>query len=280
MSDNMNERNLEEIKRDNKEKLPVLIVVFIVSIIIGFFMGGGLIAFLSILKNNAEFDFATAFLGAQNYLTLFARPAIIIFDFIFTILIMVMYKKACKTWKLIQDEDLKYEKTERYLSLCIIVIAVSSMLNLLIFGVALYNKPGVMELIKELFDKKVAMIVNYADMVLAFFPLMVFGVYAIYMQKKCIDFIRVMNPEKKGSAYDLKFDKVWYESCDEAERIKIGNASYKTFKVTNIFCIVLTLVFMSLGLVFEIGVLPFVIPATISVVMNLVYGFEALKYNV
>ena len=275
----MNEKNLEEIKKDNKEKLPVLIAVFIVAGIIGFFAGGGLIAFLSILENNAEFDFATVFLDAQNYLTLFARPATIVVDFIFTILIVVMYKKACKSWKIIQDEDLKYEKTERYLSLCLVVIAVSSILNLLIFGVAIYNKPEVLVLIKELFDKKVSMLVNWFDMVLAVFPLMLFGAYITYMQRKCVDFLRMMNPEKKGSAYDMKFDKVWYESCDEAERIRIGNASYKTFRVTNIFCIVLTLVFMFVGMVFEIGLLPFVIPAIISIFMNLVYGFESLKGN-
>lgn len=280
MSENINEKNLEEIKKDNKEKLPVLILVFIVSGIIGFFGGGGLFAFLSVLQNNDGFDFATAFLEAQNYLTLLARPTTILIDFIFFIMIVITYKKACKAWNSIQDEDLKYEKTDRYLSLCLIEIAVSSILNLVIFGVALYNKPGVMELLKELFDKKVSMAVNTADLVLAIFPLMLFGIYTIYMQRKCVDFIRTMYPEKKGSVYDLKFNKVWYESCDEAERIRIGNASYKAFKVTNILCFVLALAFMSLGMVFEIGVLPFVIPALIAVVMNLVYGFESLKNNI
>lgn len=280
MSENINEKNLEEIKKDNKEKLPVLILVFIVSGIIGFFGGGGLFAFMSVLQNNDGFDFATAFLEAQNYLTLLARPTTILIDFIFFIMIMTTYKKACKAWNSIQDEDLKYEKTDRYFSLCLIEIAVSNILNLVIFGVALYNKPGVMELLKELFDKKVSMAVNTSDLVLAIFPLMLFGIYTIYMQRKCVDFIRTMYPEKKGSAYDLKFNKVWYESCDEAERIRIGNASYKSFKVTNILCFVLMLAFMSLGMVFEIGVLPFVIPALIAVVMNLVYGFESLKNNI
>ena len=42
-----------------------------------------------------------------------------------------------------------------------------------------------------------------------------------------------MAPEKKGNVFDVKFQKDWYESCDELEKLQIGNACYKTFKCIN-----------------------------------------------
>ena len=41
------------------------------------------------------------------------------------------------------------------------------------------------------------------------------------LQQKLIDLTKRLYPEKKGSVYDPKFQKKWYDSCDEAERALI-----------------------------------------------------------
>ena len=46
----------------------------------------------------------------------------------------------------------------------------------------------------------------------------------IFAQQKVVDLERKMNPEKHGSVYDAKFQKKWFESCDESERRQIGRA--------------------------------------------------------
>ena len=38
----------------------------------------------------------------------------------------------------------------------------------------------------------------------------------IFAQQKSVDLTRKMNPEKRGSVYDSKFQKKWLESCDES----------------------------------------------------------------
>ena len=38
-----------------------------------------------------------------------------------------------------------------------------------------------------------------------------------------------LNPEKKGSVYDVKFVDKWEDSCDEAEKILIYKCAYKTY---------------------------------------------------
>lgn len=45
---------------------------------------------------------------------------------------------------------------------------------------------------------------------------------AVLLQQKTVDLTKEMNPEKRGSVYDMKFQERWWESCDEAERRQIA----------------------------------------------------------
>lgn len=40
-------------------------------------------------------------------------------------------------------------------------------------------------------------------------------------------------PEKRGNVFDIRFQKDWYDSCDEAERQRIGECGYHTYTVMN-----------------------------------------------
>lgn len=67
-------------------------------------------------------------------------------------------------------------------------------------------------------------------------PLVILG------QGRIVDFIRRISPEKRGDVRDLKFNKEWYNSCDEAERQKIGRASYRTVLATQMVLVALLVV--------------------------------------
>ena len=64
----------------------------------------------------------------------------------------------------------------------------------------------------------------------------------ILNQGRIVNFIRRINPEKRGDVRDLKFNKEWYNSCDEAERQKIGRASYRTVLATQMALVTLLVV--------------------------------------
>ena len=49
------------------------------------------------------------------------------------------------------------------------------------------------------------------------------------MQQMTVDFQKIMNPEKQGSVYDLRFQKKWEESCDELEKFTIYRSAYKAY---------------------------------------------------
>lgn len=271
------ELQIKNIEKDNNAKKPLAILIMISSFFFGAFLGVAMCFLSDFIGDFEGLSFGEAWLCIQKYLTIPTRALYVVGDLVLLGVVLFFYRKAMKTWKTNTDEDEKYEKTDKYISLFMILVSFANCFNLSVFGVALYNKPGVITLLNELYGDTISKIVNFADLLIAVFLTILLSLVFLYLQKKIIDLLRIMNPEKKGSAYDPKFHKVWYESCDEAERMQIGNASYKAYRTTNALCIIMMTVFICIGVVFEIGILPIVIPAVICAVMNLVYGFEAMK---
>lgn len=59
---------------------------------------------------------------------------------------------------------------------------------------------------------------------------------AVLLQQKTVDLVKEMNPEKKGSIYDEKFQKLWWKAATRPERRQIGQASYKAYSTASKFC--------------------------------------------
>ena len=91
------------------------------------------------------------------------------------------------------------------------------------------------------------------------------------LQQKVVDLTRRMNPEKEGSVYDRKFQKKWFESCDEAERAQIGQASYQAYRTTSGVCMIVWLVLLLGSLFYPTGILP-------TVAVLLIYGVLQCRY--
>lgn len=55
---------------------------------------------------------------------------------------------------------------------------------------------------------------------------------------------KTIHPEKRDNVFDTKFQKDWFQSCDEAEQQKIGQCSYFCFRLmSGIFPVVMLLLF-------------------------------------
>ncbi len=59
-------------------------------------------------------------------------------------------------------------------------------------------------------------------------------VWITVMQVVTVKATKVIYPEKRGNVLDTKFQKDWYQSCDEAERRQIGQCSYFSFQVMSV----------------------------------------------
>ena len=76
------------------------------------------------------------------------------------------------------------------------------------------------------------------------------------LQQKLVDLTKRLNPEKHGSVYDVKFQKTWYESCDEAERLLIGQCALKAYQAMCTACLALWVALTLGGMFFRWGFLP------------------------
>lgn len=100
----------------------------------------------------------------------------------------------------------------------------------------------------------------------------------IVAQQKIVDLTRTMNPEKRGSVYDSRFQKTWFESCDEAEQKQIGQAAYKAYRTVSGACGVLWVVLILLGYAFNVSILlPVFLLCLIWMVLNVSYCLESIR---
>ena len=112
--------------------------------------------------------------------------------------------------------------------------------------------------------------------IVSFFAIMI---EAILFQQKCVDTTKQMNPEKKASVYDMRFQKKGIDDCDEAEKIMIGKCAFKAYSATNVVCTVLAIVLAVCALVFDIGFLPSLMVCLVWIVNLSVYCKEAMRYS-
>ena len=59
----------------------------------------------------------------------------------------------------------------------------------------------------------------------------------IYYLSWAVNYIKEHNPEKRGSVYQVSFNKKWLESCDEAERLYIYRSGYTGYRAGTYTCL-------------------------------------------
>ena len=75
---------------------------------------------------------------------------------------------------------------------------------------------------------------GWTEALLLLVSLVVQLVWITVMQVVTVKATKVICPEKRGNVLDTKFQKDWYQSCDEAERQQIGQCSYFSFQVMSV----------------------------------------------
>ena len=104
-------------------------------------------------------------------------------------------------------------------------------------------------------------------------------VETMIIQQRCVDAVKRMNPEKIASVYDVKFQRKWMDSCDEAEKIIVGKCAYKAYAAANTACAVLAIIFAVCALIFNTGFLPSFAVCVIWFVLQFIYYMETIRYS-
>lgn len=256
--------NNNEIKKANRKAMPKFIIIMVICSIIG----GG-IGFLSAKYGLDALSGSMKSVGELfgMYIAPWLMLAIAI---ILPIISVPLYKKAKKLLSVWdgEDEEIYYTVDEK---ISVIIWITSAALITSCFLIAASHSGGFAAFENE--ENTLPFFVG----IVAFFGILI---ESIIIQQKCVDVAKKTNPEKTAvSVYDMKFQKKWMDSCDEAEQILIGKCAYKAYNATNTVCTLLAIVLAVCALIFNIGFLPSLVVCLIWIINLSVYCKEAIKYS-
>lgn len=251
------ERN--DIKKANRKAMPGFLLITLVGAIVG-----GIVGFYSakygVERLAGSMKSAGAFFG--KYVSGWILLAIAV---ITPIVVIPVYQKAKRLLLAWDGEDESIcDIAEKKLN---VILMISSIVLICAFFLISATYSGGFAMIDKNFNMYVLGIV-------AFLVILAEG---IIIQQKAVDITKIMYPEKTASVYDLKFQKKWVESCDEAEKIMIGRCAFEAFKVTNSVCGALSVILAIGALTFDIGFLPSFVVCLIWLVNQCVYCRAAAK---
>ena len=113
----------------------------------------------------------------------------------------------------------------------------------------------------------------------AVFLHMVYALVAACMiQQKAVNLSKEINPEKKGSIYDMKFQDKWLANCDEAERFATYKCSFITFKTMQITGLILWVVCLVGQMTFKTGAFATVIVTIYMLIQTSVYSVQGIYF--
>lgn len=249
------------IKEANRKAMPKFILLTIIGVIIGG-AGGYLSARFSLNTLSGTLRSTGSFFG-----TYIAPWFLIGLAVIIPVILIPCYQKAKK---LLKDWDGENEK---------ISDVIESQVSFIIW---LSNAALIISyfLIAACYSKGFATFDSSSKTTLLFIGIAAFvGIIpeTIILQQKSVDLIKKMNQEKTASVYDMKFQKKWMDSCDEAEKLMIGKCAFKAYRSTNISCSVLAIILACSALVFDIGFLPSFCVCLIWIINHTFYCREAAR---
>lgn len=241
--------NKKEDKRQLKKFLIILLVAFFVGMIFGFCA--------SFLDGNPADIIAKTVYMMMEYVVAYGIPILVILCWIVFIPLYAKCKKVYKAWD--GEEEETIDKVEIWLSYLMLA---SSVCMIGVFFLYACSMTMMLGGIKQL-------IITGA---------FVLGMATVIIQQHLeVKMEKDINPEKKGSVFDTKFQKKWEESCDEAEKLMIYKSSHAAYKAVSTTCLVLW-VFCAIGsTIWNFGILPVTMVTIIWFVMMLTYIITGIK---
>ena len=167
-------------------------------------------------------------------------------------------KKQIGQW---DGEDECIEQTEQQLSCGLLLANIMTVVNFFLFSAGIE-----VSLNTKLGDQYG--VILFPACILIF----ILGyVWIFFVNYRVVKLEKQINPEKRGSVFDVKFQKQWLESCDEAEKEMVYQSAYKAYMALGKMIQILLCATMILHLVFHTGILAVIVVGVIYLTMTLTY---------
>lgn len=254
----MDERK-REIQKENKRALPRFLLILLAAVVVGVCLSLG----LRVLE---YLDLSAALVSAGNVFTSRVAPWGLWLCVVLVPAAGVPMYLRCRgraaRWN--GEDETEADAIDRALSICLWVSNAIMILSLL-FAAASFS--GLMHSV----EPGMALFCSVG--------LMLSMLAHLLYQQKVVDLTRRLYPEKEGSVYDMRFQKKWMASCDEAEQAIIGQCAMKAMTAANKTCMALWIFFCLAGMVFDIGFLPAAAVCVVWLVSQSVYSYWSMKLS-
>ncbi|MCM1273657.1 MAG: DUF3169 family protein [Clostridium sp.] len=253
------ERNKKEDKKSFKPFIIIMVICFIVGIGVG--------KAAHVIEDNLEA--IRAAMEQIEVVLAYVLPSVFLFINIVELIVVFgmvhRQEKRLDEWDGVEEEVL--DDIERKLDFPANCTNVMQILGMFLFAACIH-----IDLSVEL-PKNHEMIIFWIVII----DFMASLIICIMLQKRMVNLVKVMNPEKNGSIYDMDFNKKWEESCDEAQKMVIYRSSYKAFRVSNMMCCYFWVLGIVADFAFHTGLFPIVVVLLIWLVQVLVYSRETTR---
>lgn len=268
--DNHQSNKAKENKKEDKKALKKFWVILIGSGLFGLVLGisssflGD--SFLGSSGFGLQSEEAKQVIKQLGIFGSFAVSTVLLF------VIVVFYRQAKKLYHSWDGEDEEvYNRIETKLSYALMVTSIEMIFGYFFFSFGIY--------VTEFWELSDAMI----KMKLWEFWIILCGmIYATasasIAQQKIVNFEKELNPEKKGSVYDPKFNEKWMETSDEAERLIIYKSAYRAFRIMQLAFQIAWVICLLGMMTFETGLFPMIMVLALWMVMVCAYCIHSIYY--
>ena len=252
----------DQIRQANRQALPKFLLILFCAA-----LAGGVFGFCA-----AHFglDGLAGALGrAGEFFSLYVAPWLLAACVVLQPLVCVpMYLRAKRRLTAWDGEDESVpDQVERILSTAMLICGMFTLAGMFLLGAA-YAAP--------LLNREDPALLGLLGVPAFFIAAMV---EAILLQQRMVDLSKRLAPEKTASIYDIQFQKKWYEDCDEAEKLIIGQCGYRAYLAMSKVCAALWLIFSLSALFLDTGLLPVLAVCLIWGAGQVVYSRWCMKLS-
>lgn len=256
-----NTKGTENQKQD-KNALKALLPVLLLAAVFGSVLGVCSVWFIDGTENIGQI--------MSELLGMYAPAILLVINTVFAVIFAVVLfqcRGRYARWDGENEEEM--DGIEQCLSAGIIGTSVNMILSFFLFGAGIHG----------VFRNDMGNEDALSDMLLVLAGFIYSMIITIVFQSKMINLEKEMNPEKQGSVYDMKFQKVWLESCDEAERQTIYQSAYKAYQTTNKACLILWLVCVLGMMWWDFGMMPLFVVSALWMILMVSYSMESMRLS-
>ena len=251
------------IKSEDKKAFGKFAAYMVAALIIGVLLGVG----MGFAKLNGMDMTGHTVLNTIFFALPYGIPVVTLFILVVVAVIYHRSKKVFLTWNG-EDEECM-DAVEKQLSCALWLSSINMIWNFCLFGMGFcLDNAESMEVHYELETSMLLIGVFVAGLIILTIE-----------QQKLVNLTKEINPEKKGSIYDVKFQKKWEASCDEAELFTIYKSAYRSYCVTQRLCITLWLFCIVGGFVWGFGAVPVLLVSIIWGTMITSYSYYAIHLS-